>query len=1001
VKSQRTSDFYRDLWSALVAELEGVLAAELVRHWEAVPRLQTVRQAWREDVTSWVEVAHRRLDHWRRGRAKRQSIRFDALLALPSLVNDAPLGNLFPLLASYSFFRLLPYRRSLVWDQHTNKVVPQSFLDDFVIGHTAGLSFGETAFAAFASDFAPHTHGMVVADGFRNLRGTFSLTDRILGLRSNAFIPLRAPSKRTELGSLLGIAVVSLPIPAVLPTSIIETLSQCTRKYTELLLLLLKSEQGEERAELEKAMVDPDNYGLGSLCRTIVTQPISVHGRRGQSERSAPLPFCATIQCAVSGSPTNKVLAQTANVYIARDAEDEHLSTEAELSRYGLGQRTAALDLTEFPTATRGLYLVDSNGRSPKLSNRAQQFLRNLPKLAARVSQELEDASIPDSPVHGHLQTEILRDLSRRIMAVILEGRHSGARSDLFDLLTLLSPQPLKWQGAIDDLCRIGRQFAATSDTIAFCWCRDIAALKIPLPDASYVDAFSLVAADKRSVRLPEIVGSRNSAYEIGHAFLAEVNDSHGFLAWARAVMQLADCTPEGTSVTFRAADGFDLISAADPRNRFVFSSLVMRRGARLEVARHAGEVTLSIRWNSCRLVSSWVLRRELFPMTLHRTSDGPKRILINQEVSGEWCKNELLYGDVSKCGEMAPRRETNDTPALIGMPAQKRVVMAVAELFTRLKCLPALIDTLAIVPLANGGGSRPETLFTWASIQGSRVLLLLGSFRRTTGDIVGRTRLPAPYVLRCYGSNVASVDPLMTRFYSLTEAVYKWTRQRSDRRVQAYRAATGGHILHELRGDMTALEKAVAQPQSPDLRMSAERTIARFKDLIRSDMGRGIPPVQIGFDHLLDALNPGILDARRRVIERQNGKKQPLSSLAGPRLQELLPLQPIDRAEAPLPDVVDLLSNLFGNAAESAIRNGGDLRITISDSAIHVENTCCVDDLHGVLDVVNGRTPPVAGRGLSQIVSLTRIFGLQILARKGTRRRAGTHSLILSMSID
>lgn len=248
------SEKYGGLWKALAAELTAIAADQLTRRWSGHPKLESERAMWRRDIEAWVKSARGPIHNWLAAHGE-DTRALEALTSLAPLAEHVPLRDFFTLVTSCSLFRLQPYRRTIIWEQHHNKVVPSSFVHNFVIGRKSDLTSGETAFAAFASDCEDFCNGLVVADGFRNLRGTYSIIDRILGIRNNAFVPIRGQGDRDDADSLLALVVVSLPVPNLFSADACREFSGVVRKYEEIFHFLLEMEQREERLALEQKLL--------------------------------------------------------------------------------------------------------------------------------------------------------------------------------------------------------------------------------------------------------------------------------------------------------------------------------------------------------------------------------------------------------------------------------------------------------------------------------------------------------------------------------------------------------------------------------------------------------------------------------------------------------------------------------------------------------------------------------------------------------------------------
>src|SRR5262249_55824639 len=133
-------------WDSLVNEMRGIVAHEIQR---AASGPAANPGQWRPELERWRLLALPLLKRWCRASRVSTSAarRFRRHL---DLAPELPIGSAVNLLASYSLFRLKPYRRAIVWEHFTSELIPREYSygiaqagrrqSGFVVGQEAALT---------------------------------------------------------------------------------------------------------------------------------------------------------------------------------------------------------------------------------------------------------------------------------------------------------------------------------------------------------------------------------------------------------------------------------------------------------------------------------------------------------------------------------------------------------------------------------------------------------------------------------------------------------------------------------------------------------------------------------------------------------------------------------------------------------------------------------------------------------------------------------------------
>jgi hypothetical protein len=980
---------YGRLWRAIAEELTAAAADYLTRAWSNDPELSSRRKQWRRDAHEWIVSAERPIQDWLKSAGEDPSS-LEVLRSLPPLAEFAPLHDFFMLVPSCSLFRLQPYRRTIIWEQHYNKLVPESFVKNFVIGRKSDLTAGETAFAAFASDYPDFAEGLVVADARRNLRGTYSLIDRMLGIRNNAFVPIRDREFRGAGDSLLAMVVVSLPIPSLFFADSFRIFGDVVRKYEELFGFLVQIDQREERVSLHEKHLSATGDATVFLKLLLDGKSPSkpeVEDRRVSVTTGPSLPACAVVRCE---NRSGTVSYKTAVIQMSPGHEARFLLTGAELASYGVNQEA---ELAWRNHLVRGahvgrLRLCADSAITYDVPLSGRRLLASLDAIARDAAVAFEGDA--HTSARTHLELEILRSLSQFLLTFVATGDEE-ARNELSLQLQLLSGR--RRTSFLRDMEALRRWCAAHVNSARYL----VLALDRPVLKGR---GFLSSVRDRSDVAILSGGVVPYTGSELAYRLLLEFHDPNSLVSLCRALTCLIDALPRNGTLELEARDGFLLApSAAHIGAGSVLTSLLFTNGVKLSIRRKKDAVTASIESLGDRIKFTWAWSRALLPLAfaiLPSKVGGEqayvKSVQLNGTSRGPWPSERSLFCDFDR---LHPEADTADPGSwkFEAIQTQKDAAETLVKLAAVQPEFCRAVDSIAIVPLPTETSEELPTLSNWVESRGEQWLLVAASLRRPRAilshadGVHARSQLFSQKwsaLATCYDKRPS--DPLASRFWDLIADLHQFELFRQFRiRDQASQA-----ILHDYLHDFEPLVRQLAKQIEeaylngdtiPPSIAAACRRLIQIDDAVAGLTRVDLTDAGITYRHLRYHLPHGICDGRIRAILQNEARNLAIgrSDIARALIDRVAGTQ----SNATHAGLVKLLANILANAALSAARLQATVTITSRAPNIYVRNPASKETWEHAAAVINGHAAPGKDEnGLAAIMRFVKLFHLQIKAR-------------------
>jgi hypothetical protein len=911
----------RGFWDALVAELRPLVAEEIARHAE---RSGVGTKDWVTSLQAWSSLANDVLQPY--------GVDFTGL---PDIFERLGPREAAFLLTSFSLFRLRPYRRKIVWARFSNDLLPAAFVRRFVLNQEADLSSGETAFAAFASGARDYADGLVVGDGVRNLRGTYSVLDRLLGLRNNAFVPLRSRFARSGTEHLTAVVVVSFPVPHIFPVDLPHRIAPICRKYEELFERLLQVEQLDELARLR------DRYGT-SKYEDAALRPV-------QHVVPRPLPAAATITLTVDGS------ARTARPCRARvQIGGEHLSQyfheQAELS-YFLGdswpqarQRTPLL----LPVLRVGaLALSGGDGVFEALATEeanAQLVLDAILNAERNSSRLFAPRDFrPERAEQEHLRIELLRTLAQSLVSYLSLGDRP-ARHALMRYLKV---------SGIADLTGIGRAIGAMRGAILAAAPAEVQ-IGIGLTRTRPVPVTTGTAGHLAVFGIgPDDATSDPADGSIRRRAITELGTRHGLISFCRMLTCLATGAQEGMHAFQIRQFGFS--GAQGP----LFSSLLFPDDALLSLVVRAELLSLSIVWRGDALTSDWRMEAGDMPLAIGMTDMRMREDFPDAPtLTGPWPTRRTLFCDLVRRDASSSMRI--DEASVVGDVREQSAVALMGAIDAVVPVLLDSVDSIEIVPLPVATADS-VSLDMLMKRTGEQDVLVIGGMK--TWAIESTDAVDA---VRCGRGD--SLDPLSARLAGLADNLQVLE---IDRRRRDQFEARLGRLEHELRIDKVEDLLADISTAKPENVLALLEQCAQKLGVLRDLLKQAVPSA-VSFDDFVRHLSSGIVDARIRIKDKL-GIDLDESIFQCPLAVQASPAVTVDAA-------TELWSNVLANAYLAGHLDGRAVSIEIAASHVAVTNHVG-DGSHWdhASAILSRRTEPSRGSGLERIVTLSDRLGLAV----------------------
>jgi hypothetical protein len=920
---------YHRFWNGLVDDAKRLVIREL-------KDIDISEKAYVDDVKLWRHRVVKELELWNELQdGSRQSEITEAKNALQKLTTEmATLDQKNEALrksTSVSLLRLRPFRRTMMWDLYSNSLLPRDYIQDRVEKTEASLTSGETAFAAFAAGLADYKHGMVVPDCRENLRGTYFLIDRAIGLRSNVAVPMRkivSDEAPTE-GPILAMVVVSLPFANAFQPRFANRLSQGLRNYEGLIDLMWGYEQLKERDEFEDKPYQKDD--IYSIIDDLTPDAEN-------SERESVLPGCAMLVGDAAGGGQRAAAVELNTLYLAVSPRHQSVfvQSELELGVYGVSDRCVAMsDFIE----------VGGSGKFHIMAQPEQQgALEMLPVDAARVLQEIGN-SIDDSFVHGceasifHRALETQRGLFGYLLDYVVTGNDVYREKLVDDLRYSRALQNTSFDfgflySALDSLRAWTLSQKKNLRYLSICLEKTVPALNYPSGATSYLAGFEIATLSGQSPLLlseemPANVHPhlRDAAHELG--------GPRRFIAWCRALDALFRIIPQNEQVLELKVQDFGLRRRTPPKDLICYlPSMLLPHDAKMEMTRSGERIDVNIQScsNKCVLKSSWQIRPALLPLATAACATTPTSTNQTGREGGIALTPIKLRGLAAAKGMLfdlrrlhASTRHRNWRFDLKISPSLKPIARLVSALAEQFPEWVASMESLAVVPMPFSDVLEIPTLSQWCQGSGRRHLLIAGILRRSSEQDVWAE---CDIDLMKGGSED---DPFIERFEQLLAALQRrqGTRRRIEALIQSHFVFT--HLSHDICSeenirtlrrvvDLRTPREEASEAQEKNLLLDS-RLIVDDLDQLRL-LSREIKSNMMSLSPNLDELNRYVESAAKRAIVHAARKisRRSQTETTPDYLRTLLNIKPGPKVEGrELGLILVLLDNVIRNALEGA----------------------------------------------------------------------------------
>lgn len=772
----------------------GLVKAATEASVQGAKHVDITNKACVEDIETWVFRLIPELQTWNTTHRKLGDLnsRIATLRKLPKQVGgckaDQAKFKMIKRLTSVSLFRLRPFRRTMLWYRHHNSFLPDAYIRDRLENMEASLPSGEAAFVAFAGGRAAHQAGIVIGDCKEDLRSTYPLIDRAIGLRSNAIVPIR----QSERGVILALIMVSLPFANAFEPKFLNVLRESFHHFEDQLELLWEFEQLRESREF-----DEKDYSarVKDEFRQIILDltPDAYSGGEAKDDQ-ARLPGCAILEGQASGGGQMAASVEINSAQVAVSPQHEALfaQSELELGSYGVRDRWFTTDDLSL-IGTFGQYSLwygPREERQPKFPDSLASFgvLQLIGDAAALAFKRGGKASL----MHRRLDTQRLlfsytldyltSGHSARLAAVINEIRaiYAGVK-DPIDLEQI--------SGRLEEV----RNWVVTQREAIRFLCISIDASVLALNYSAtdtYLSGFRVLGQNDASPHSLSEKPDHPHLTDIAH----ELSGVRRFIALCRGLTALVTTSvPANDFRKFRIKNfGIYPKETPDKPCAYLPTTLLTHR-SRLIIERQENSVNITIiDKDKCRLESSWQILKSFLPLATSALAPlMPESQPLFLPLSGLPLKEQVLFFDLRRARVGAARSWHLKTTA------KCRPVAKLVQLLA--KQMPewvASMDCLAVVPLPHREGLNRPSFYEWAQGRGERRLLVAGILRRTIEeDVWGDSDID----LVSDGDPRLKEDPFLERFWKLLNGIQR--RQGILRQLEKLKQNETilAHLSHDL----------------------------------------------------------------------------------------------------------------------------------------------------------------------------------------------------------
>ena len=648
-----------------------------------MPGLSLRESPCREQICEWAAVAEEELriwagqpgpDRWARAAVGLKAA--DRLALLPDSLRRATSPDaerrLLRTLTSVSLLTLRPYRRTMLWAMHHNSLLPDEFIEERAEQAEASLTSGVAAFAAFASTTDIHGKGIVIGDCREDLRGTYFLIDRALGMRTNAIVPVRKYfSEPAHAGQgvaekdtpLLALVVVSLPFARAFGVDFLKHLSRVISRELDVIPeLMWELEQLHEEKRLEAMRFELESGVLQATMRDLVPDAF---GPGGQTKPAGRLPGCIIVVGEATGAEGNAAEVKVDHAIGAVSQSHRSLFTlsELELETYGVRNRCFALkkSFKHIPSAgAYSLWVKTKQLKGSTLSGVPESFFRTVEAVAAASMKPFESYG---RAAEQHRALDTQRTLLFPLLQYLMTDNQHYLRELVSNLRYLGWPaaageRPAADESAADpaepaepgegwqpgdafapllrDIGEMRQWVAHNRDEVdGLCLCLKPKTLWIKYPEEvenpdTYLSCFNITYDGVRR-RLDEWVAAecgangpgengdapgKSPALEYIENVARELADPHNFIALCRALNSLVNYLREGNECCF-TVNNFALEANPGEAPVGYLSSLLLPDGSRLEIRDEADGYSMRVETRfGCTLESLWGYTKHYLPLT-------------------------------------------------------------------------------------------------------------------------------------------------------------------------------------------------------------------------------------------------------------------------------------------------------------------------------------------------------------------------------------------------
>jgi len=744
-------------------------------------------------------------------------------------------------MTSVSLLRILPFRRTMLWDYYFNSLLPREFIKERVEKKEASLTSGESAFATFAGSCVNYQWGLVIGDSRENLRGTYFVIDRVTGVRSSANVPMRKQTRGKEMGAILAMIVVSLPFANAFRPTFAEDLCKVLRQYEDQIELIWEYEQLAETCQSEEPSYTSDS--VESIIYDLTPDADSGTGE-------ARLPGCAIVSGEASGggqlAASVELDLEKAWITVSPRHHALFVQSELELGAYGVRDRSASLEeFTELGRAGRYRLMAKANANEVP-AGPLPRTLALFEWVAGKVDESFVSGGVA-SQRHRRLETQ------RELFGALLEYLSTGTELRRETLMRDLHYIGARVKHAVDtqrleidilDCYEWAREHRKHICYLTLCVESPVLALRHGLNDESYLSGFEITrSGDGATFRFSQELPSNGHHHPRDAAH--EVSGPRRFISLCRSLTTLVVTTTSPDSREEFRVQNFALYRSGSSGPAVCYlPSTLLPHGAIMRIERSGGRVDIDIRSCSgeCHVMTTWELRPTLLPLAL--TAFPPVSLPSTRANFG---RDELPNVTRLRLKSLPGSRSLFIDLRRIHVGARARRWQVPSSLPTRLKTIADLVvalarvapgwvssmDCLAVIPLPFKDTLELPTLSEWSQGSGRRHLLVAGVLRRSSEmDVWSTSDFD-------FASDGVQEDPFIERLQHLLVMIQR--RQSAMRRIKTFRQSqlVFSHLSHDVcsRQNIQTLRQVLAVHKRGARRGERDLNLLADAEIIVSDL--------------------------------------------------------------------------------------------------------------------------------------------------------------------